>query len=562
MVSKKIISQLYEKLDSQMQVINSINAMLLSVPGLIDSRMRAEGAKLVVKEVEDKVKSLYGELERLVNQGVESKSGQLQEQVQKLYREVIANQPVTIELKEMIYNYVRSLYDQKLDEIDKVASGAIEKMREMQKEGKQELADEVASIKGKISSIVAKEIASNPEKYADVLVESYDKVIGPKLEDMIEKKVLAHPELYAGAIIKHTEQILSLALQKKIDDIFGDKQMKALKGAIKEVLSAQAKEYLEGGSDESLTKITSKIIENLSSEIQAQVTGTLTTLDKQGELEEGDDMFVDEGKISAHKHQTYKKLLACIKAGTMPMLVGPAGTGKSTAVEQVARELKLKFYTANRVQNSFELTGYKDASGRYQPTQFYQAYKNGGIFFLDEVDASSPDALVTINTAIAQGYMAFPCGRVNMHPDFKLVAAGNTYGLGADLQYVGRNQLDAATLDRFTVIRWDYDRELEKQLITNRELLYFGWALREYIDKAGLHVIISTRGLLATQKIIKEGEISIEDNIEMNLLEGLNVSSLKKILAGLNGKLPVSNSFYCALKHMCASRENSDREDY
>lgn len=78
MVSKKIISDLYEKLDSQMQVIDSINEMLLSVPGLIDSRMRAEGAKLVVKEVEDKVKSLYGELERLVNQGVESKSGQLQ----------------------------------------------------------------------------------------------------------------------------------------------------------------------------------------------------------------------------------------------------------------------------------------------------------------------------------------------------------------------------------------------------------------------------------------------------------------------------------------------------
>ena len=111
------------------------------------------------------------------------------------------------------------------------------------------------------------------------------------------------------------------------------------------------------------------------------------------------------------------------------------------------------------------------------------------------------------------------------------------------------------------MIRWDYDRELEKQLITNRELLYFGWALREYIDKAGLHVIISTRGLLATQKIMKEGEISIEDNIEMNLLEGLNVSSLKKIYAGLHGKLPVSNSFYCALKRLCASRE-SDREDY
>lgn len=116
------------------------------------------------------------------------------------------------------------------------------------------------------------------------------------------------------------------------------------------------------------------------------------------------------------------------------MLVGPAGTGKSTAIEQISRYLNLPFYTANRVQNAFELTGYNDASGKYIPTQFYEAYKNGGLFLFDEIDASAPEALVTINTAIAQGFMAFPghTKHVLMHKNFKMVCAGNTFGTGKE----------------------------------------------------------------------------------------------------------------------------------
>ena len=143
----------------------------------------------------------------------------------------------------------------------------------------------------------------------------------------------------------------------------------------------------------------------------------------------------------------------------------------------------LPFYTMNRIQNSFDLTGYNDANGKYVSTQFYDAYVNGGIFFFDEIDASSPEALVTINTALAQGYMAFPNGLVKMHPDFKVVAAGNTFGKGANRQYCGRNSLDSATLDRFMIIEWDYDRELEAKIIKDKELLEFAWAVRPSLSQ-------------------------------------------------------------------------------
>ena len=247
-------------------------------------------------------------------------------------------------------------------------------------------------------------------------------------------------------------------------------------------------------------------------------------------------------------HENFDKLLTCVKAGVIPMLVGPAGTGKSTAVEQVARALGLPFYTMNRIQNAFELTGYIDANGKYVSTQFYEAYTTGGIFFFDEIDASSPEALVTINTAIAQGYMAFPNGLVKMHPDFKVVAAGNTYGKGANRQYCGRNSLDSATLDRFMIIEWDYDRKIEEKVVKDKELLEFAWAVRDAVEANRYQIIISTRGIIDTHKIIQASkdnkDFSIVESIEGNLFENVKVDALDKIINDIHTAPGMTNNPY------------------
>ncbi|MCH7728630.1 MAG: hypothetical protein IH991_19420, partial [Planctomycetes bacterium] len=72
--------------------------------------------------------------------------------------------------------------------------------------------------------------------------------------------------------------------------------------------------------------------------------------------------------------------------------------------------------------------------------------------------------LVVVNAALANGHLRLPDGTtVDRHADFVCAAAANTFGTGADRQYVGRNQLDAATLDRFAACRlaFDYDVDLE-----------------------------------------------------------------------------------------------------
>lgn len=224
-------------------------------------------------------------------------------------------------------------------------------------------------------------------------------------------------------------------------------------------------------------------------------------------------------------HNSYQKVKNTVLAGVIPMVVGPAGSGKSHAMEQIARDLGLNFYMANRIQNTFELVGFVDAAGKYVTTQFFEAFTKGGLFFFDEVDASSPEALVTVNAAVAQRHMAFPGhpGNIPMHKDFKAVVAGNTYGTGSTFQYTGRNKLDAATLDRFMVIDWDYDRELETKKVKDKHLLEICWSLRgivyklqsEFI-KSSRHrdntpydsIIISTRGIENLEKIIIQEAVS------------------------------------------------------
>ena len=185
-------------------------------------------------------------------------------------------------------------------------------------------------------------------------------------------------------------------------------------------------------------------------------------------------------------HKDFEKICKIVNSNIPLMLVGGAGAGKNYTLEQVAQALDLTFYTTNAVNQDYKLTGFIDANGVYHETEFYKAFVNGGMFFLDEIDASCPEALVTLNSAIANKYFDFPTGRKVAHKDFRVVCAGNTYGTGADMVYVGRNVLDGATLDRFVVLEFDYDDEVEKKLAYDDDLYKFIKDLRNAVNKAGL----------------------------------------------------------------------------
>jgi hypothetical protein len=164
-------------------------------------------------------------------------------------------------------------------------------------------------------------------------------------------------------------------------------------------------------------------------------------------------------------HHKFPLLAAAVASRVNVMLVGPAGSGKTTAVEKVAEALGLQFYATGAVSSEYKLTGFTDAQGRIVSTAFRKAFEFGGLFLFGETDASMPGALLPFNTALANNWMDFPDGVVKKHPDFRVVADANTFGTGADRQYVGRNKLDAASLDRYAVIEWDYDEALEASFV-------------------------------------------------------------------------------------------------
>lgn len=163
------------------------------------------------------------------------------------------------------------------------------------------------------------------------------------------------------------------------------------------------------------------------------------------------------------QHAYFDALLRVVACRLNCWLVGPAGSGKTSAVKYIADALGLNFTGRSVGPQTSEssLLGYYDANGKYVRTTLRDAYEHGGVYILDEVDAGSPAVLVTINALLANGHAQFPDGVVEKHKDFVLIACANTIGQGADAQYVGRQKVDEATLDRFVFLPWPYDVAVE-----------------------------------------------------------------------------------------------------
>ena len=248
-------------------------------------------------------------------------------------------------------------------------------------------------------------------------------------------------------------------------------------------------------------------------------------------------------------HEKFETVLQLVNCNIPVFLTGPAGCGKNVLCKQVSEALGIEFYFSNAVTQEYKLTGFIDANGRFHETQFYKAFTEGGLFMLDEIDASTPEVLVILNAAIANGYFDFPTGRAEAHEDFRLIAAGNTFGTGADIEYTGRYQLDAASLDRFAVIQIDYSRAVEEAIAGgNKNLLQFVWSFREAIEKAQIKFVVSYRAIERLHKL--EDVLEAGEALQICLLRSLDPDDMKMICR--NMKPLNSNAYADAFKRMVA----------
>jgi len=210
---------------------------------------------------------------------------------------------------------------------------------------------------------------------------------------------------------------------------------------------------LGGGSQAHINE--SKIIDLIKKHAGAPAHVTIDLRSPAGVTSTGDALM----------HYKLPMLLSAINAGVNVMLVGTAGSGKTSACAQAADMLKIPFHFCGAIDSPYKLTGFIDAQGRTVRTPFREAFEHGGVFLFDEIDASLAGAVLAFNAALANGQCDFPDGVIKAHVNFRAVAAANTFGRGADRQFVGRLQQDAAVLDRYAMLAWDIDEALESALI-------------------------------------------------------------------------------------------------
>jgi hypothetical protein len=239
------------------------------------------------------------------------------------------------------------------------------------------------------------------------------------------------------------------------------------------------------------------------------------------------------------RHEKYQDTMRVVAGGLSPYLVGPAGSGKSTILEQVARDLELPYYPmpVNSQTSEYNIIGYNNASGEYVRTAFRDAYEHGGVFLFEEIDAGNPNVMTVINNSISQTSYLFPDGKtIKKHQKFIAGASANTYGRGASLQYIGRNPLDAATIDRFAMISVDYDHKLEQALCLDKDWCEYVWEIRRAAGEFNIKMVVSTRAVIFGPRLLAQG-FQPDDVSEMLIWKGTTKEDVDKVKSRINTRI-------------------------
>lgn len=250
------------------------------------------------------------------------------------------------------------------------------------------------------------------------------------------------------------------------------------------------------------------------------------------EFRKSNDRGERHAPLSGHAHPIFSDLVNRIKCQLPTMLVGDAGTGKTFIAQQVAEYLGRPFATISCTggMSESQLTGRLLPIGEggkfeYVATELVRMVKEGGIFLADEFDAADPNVALVLNQLSANRRLVLPNNpnepSIEAHPDFVLVFSANTFGTGADRQYVGRNQMDAATLDRVCMgsVVVDYDPSLERKLVPNTELRRAFQDIRKKANAARVRRVVSMRAMLNAKTLMDNAGWTVEECVDQLTLD-------------------------------------------
>jgi len=164
-------------------------------------------------------------------------------------------------------------------------------------------------------------------------------------------------------------------------------------------------------------------------------------------------------------------LTVALQAARHVVLEGPPGTGKSTLLRSIARDLgrAVVFVEGNAELTPARLIGQYDPaqvlSEGYLPSSFtdgplLQAMRSGALLYLEEFNRVPEETLNVLITVLTEGEIAVPrLGLVRANPEFRLIAAMNPFDA------IGTARVSQAIADRICRIVLGYQDAVAEQAI-------------------------------------------------------------------------------------------------
>lgn len=231
--------------------------------------------------------------------------------------------------------------------------------------------------------------------------------------DMVERIMAAHD---TGAILEAVGA-LGEADPAPVAAAAGD-AISALQAALQTLVSAQQRPALDEAA--------------VAAIVDARIEAA--RLPKRLHVKVGDAPVVE---LDGHQHPLFSRVVRILSTrqrdGFYPniLLKGPAGCGKTHLASQVAKALGRTYasISGSAGVSEAQLTGRLLPTGeggrfQYHSSPLVDQYMSGGVFLLDEMDAFDPNALVSTNSALANGEFFVEARaasgldtRVPRHPD-------------------------------------------------------------------------------------------------------------------------------------------------
>lgn len=219
----------------------------------------------------------------------------------------------------------------------------------------------------------------------------------------------------------------------------------------------------------------------------------------------------------------WKLLIRNIKRKVNTLILGPAGTGKTSCIKQAADKLGLPLYIFDMgamidpISSLLGVHRLKDGRSIFDYAQFTKAIQEPCIILLDELNRAP----------IGAGNILFPClddrrtlpieiasgegvRDIKIHPEVAFLATAN---IGSE--YTGTSVLDRALVNRFFPLELSHLKDkVEKEVLQVRTgitteqsemIVKVANTLRNMNDKMEISMAVSVRETLMISNLVKDG---------------------------------------------------------